>query len=153
MEVRDSLRKHGVEPLLLHQCMSGTPWKKPTMFLSNLPGGARLAQQCNHPTGYPRSLVGRTGRTFWSQQAQEYPPELCEVLAERFVEAAVANTASQRCPIGMPLAKGARRLDEKVRARAGLLLAAQTALAPHFRGHPAAGGAHQRPRDGPWSRS
>ena len=65
----------GVDFVDFDMCGYGTPYKKPTRIMSNIPGIQRLARKCCH-FSHESPLVGRK-----CIAAGEYPRSLCRLMS------------------------------------------------------------------------
>ena len=70
-----------------HQCMVGAQSRKDTTLSGNLRNMAKFANipKCNH--GWHEPLIGLDSEgKFRTRQAQAYPPDMCRVMAEAFID-------------------------------------------------------------------
>ena len=96
-DLRDA---YGTHDMHLDQCMYGLEhYVKPTTLLTNVKFGK--PRRCNHPKGFHKQMSGLddSGKYRTASQA-EYPPKLCQFIAEGLIGHFVPPELSGACPPG-----------------------------------------------------
>ena len=98
-------RRRGVSSVIVHYCMWGAPWRKPTKIISFLLDTSEM--QNNLCLGAKRGMCRRTGKphtvlqgqgpdgTFRTFRANPYPEKLCAVWARAFANSWISDQASR----------------------------------------------------------
>ena len=80
--MREFVEAHATFRVTMDYCRYGTPWKKPTTFLTNIEELRALGKRCNHRHAH-QELRGRDSEgILWTTRACSYPRQLCVEYAE-----------------------------------------------------------------------